>query len=325
MFTRLLAGAVVAWLGFGATASAQTNYPTKPIRFVVPFAVGGATDVIGRIIAAKMSEILGQQLLVDNRAGAGGNIGADVVAKAAPDGYTLLAATGSTHTMNPVLYTRIPYDPIKDFAPVGQIVITPFVLVVNKDIPATDLKSLMALVKANPGKYNYGSSGVGTNVHLCSELFKQVAGNLDLTHVPYRGAGPLMNDLIAGQITMALDAVATSAGHIESGAIRGIGAAMSTRLPTMPNLPTLDEQGAKGFECYTWTGIFAPAKTPDAIVARLNAALNQVLNDKATFTRLSEMGFQPTPNTTPAALAAFTKAELDKWTPIIKASGVKLD
>ncbi len=325
MIARILAGAVASCLLLATAAFAQPAYPTKPIRLVVPFAVGGATDVIGRIIGAKMSEILGQQVLVDNRAGAGGNIGADIVAKAAPDGYTILAATGSTHTMNPVLYPKIPYDPIRDFSPVGQLVITPFVLVINKDVPATDLKSLLALVKANPGKYNYGSSGVGTNVHLCSELMRKMAGNLDLAHVPYRGSGPLMNDLIAGQITMALDAAATSAGHIQSGAIRAIGTAMPARIPTMPTLATMAEQGLPGFECYTWTGIFGPAKMSAAVIKRLNDVLNQVLNDKAVAERLSGMGFEPTPNTTPEKLALFTKAELDKWTPIIKASGVQLD
>ena len=306
-------------------AAAQAPFPTKPMRMVVPFAVGGATDVIARILGAKMTELLGQQVLVDNRAGAGGNIGSDLVAKAAPDGYTFLAATGSTHTFNPVLYKTIPYDPIKDFAPIGQVVVTPFLLVVHKDIPATDLKSLVALIKANPGKYSYGSAGVGTNIHLCSELLKQMAGIPDLVHVPYRGSGPLMNDLTAGQIALALDPAATSTPHIQGGAIRPIGAATMERARPYPNLPTLDEQGLKGFDCYTWTGLYAPAKTPEPIVRRLAEALNQALSDKGVGARLSEMGFEPTLNTSPEKLAAFTRSELDKWTPIIKASGVTLD
>jgi len=325
MISRLVAGALVACLAFTAAASAQPAYPTKPIRMVVPFAVGGATDVIGRLLSPKMSELLGQQVVVDNRAGAGGNIGADVVAKAAPDGYTILVATGSTHTMNPVLYTKIPYHPIRDFTAISQVVITPFVLVVNKDVPATDLKSLVALAKANPGKYSYGSSGVGSNVHLCSELFKQLAGNLDIIHVPYRGSGPLMNDLIGGQINMALDTAATSEAHIQAGSIRPIGAATKMRMPTMPDLATLDEQGAKGFDCYTWNGIFAPAKTPDYAVKKLNDALNKTIADPVINERLTKMGFIPTLNSTPEKLAAFTQAELDKWTPIIKATGVQLD
>ena len=325
MIARVLAGALTACLLLVTAATAQTNYPTKPIRMVVPFAVGGATDVIARIISVRMSEILGQQILVDNRAGAGGNIGSDMVAKAAPDGYTILAATGSTHTMNPLLYKKFPYDPIKDFAPIGEVVVTPFLLVVHKDVQATDLKSLIALVKANPGKYNYGSAGIGSNIHLCSEVFKQMAGNLDLAHVPYRGSGPLMNDLTAGQIAMALDPAATSSPHIQSGAIRPLGTATLARQRTMPDLPTLDEQGLKGFDCYTWTALYAPAKTPDAIVRKIAAALNQALDDKAIGGRLAAMGFEPTPNTSPEKLAVFTKAELDKWTPIIRASGVQLD
>ena len=327
MARRALMGAcaAVALLAALPAAAQQTNFPTKPMRMVVPFAVGGATDVIGRILAAKMSEILGQQVIVDNRAGAGGNIGADIVAKSPPDGYTFLAATGSTHTFNPVLYRTIPYDPIKDFAPIGLAVVTPFMLVVNKDIPAKDLQSFIALVKANPGKYNYGSSGVGGNIHLCSELFKSMAGNLDLAHVPYRGSGPLMNDLIAGQIAVALDPAATSGPHIAAGAIRPIGAATMTRARTQPNVPTMDEQGLKGYDCYTWTGLYAPAKTPEPIIRKLNAALAQAVADKAVGGRLGEMGFEPQTDTSPERLATFTRTELERWTPVIKASGVVLD
>jgi len=321
----LLGACVVLGLTAAIPVSAQQQYPTKPIRMVVPFAVGGATDVIGRIMAARMSEILGQQVIVDNRAGAGGNIGADIVAKAPPDGYTFLAATGSTHTFNPVLYTKIPYDPIKDFAPIAEVVVTPFQLVVHKDFPATDLKSLVAAVKASPGKYSYGSAGVGTNIHLCTELFKQMTGITDLAHAPYRGSGPLMNDLIGGQIAMALDPPATSGPHLAAGAIRAIGAATVKRTRAYPNVPTLDEQGLKGFDCYTWTAFYAPAKTPEAIVNRLAEAVRQALADPKVGGRLAEMGFEPVADPTPAKLAAFTKGELDRWTPVIKASGVKLD
>ncbi|MSP05213.1 MAG: tripartite tricarboxylate transporter substrate binding protein [Acetobacteraceae bacterium] len=325
MIARILVGAFAVGLIFIGPASAQDKYPTKPIRMVVPFAVGGATDVIARILGMKMSEFLGQQVLVDNRAGAGGNIGSDLVAKAAPDGYTILAATGSTHTFNPLLYKKISYDPIKDFAPIGQVVITPFLLVVHKDVPAKDLPGFIALVKANPGKYNYGSAGIGTNIHLCSELFKQMAGNLDLAHVPYRGSGPLMNDLTAGQIAMAFDPAATSTPHIQGGAIRPLGTATLRRSHAMPDLPTLHDQGLTGFDCYTWTSLYAPAKTPDAIVRRLAAALNAALADKAVGGRLGEMGFEPTLDTSPEKLAAFTKSELERWTPVVRSSGVELD
>lgn len=321
LLSLLLAGGI-AWAG---PAAAQAPYPNKPIRLVVPFATGGATDVIGRLIGAKMSEILGQQMVVDNRAGAGGNIGTDLVAKAPADGYTLLVATGSTHTMNPRLYKKIGYDPVKDFAPIGQIVVTPFILVASKDFPATDLKSMIALLKANPGKYNYGSSGIGSNLHLCTEWFKKLGGGLEVTHVPYRGSGPLLNDLTAGQIAFALDTVATSAGHIQAGSLKPIGSAMQYRLRAYPDLPSIHEQGMTGFECYTWNGLFAPAKTPAAIVNTLNAALNKAIADATVKKRLEDMGFDPTLDTTPAKLEAFTISELEKWTPIIKDSGVQLD
>jgi tripartite-type tricarboxylate transporter receptor subunit TctC len=281
--------------------------------------------VVGRLISPKMSEVLGQQVLVDNRAGAGGSIGADIVAKAAPDGYTILVATGSTHTMNPVLYKKIPYHPIRDFAPIGMVVVTPFILVTHKDTPATDLKSFVELVKKNPGKYNYGSSGVGSNLHLCTEQLKQLTGMTDLTHVPYRGSGPLLNDLTSGQLGLALDAIATSTPHIQAGTFRPLGAATIKRLRTMPDLPTLDEQGAKGFDCYTWNGLYAPAKTPEPIIKRLNEALNAVLADKAITGRMMDMGFDPMTSSTPRQLADFTQSELDRWTPIIKATGVELD
>jgi len=186
-------------------ASAQDKYPSKPIRLVVSFAVGGPTDIVACVIGAKMSELLGQQIVVDNRPGAGGNLGADAVAKAAPDGYTLLMATVSTHAINPGLYKKMPYDPVKDFEPIAQVGVTPTLLVAHPSVPAKDAKEMVALLKANPGKYSYGSSGLGSILHLCGEQFKTMAGNVDMTHVPYRGSGPMMNDLTSGQVPMAFD------------------------------------------------------------------------------------------------------------------------
>ena len=325
LFAGLMAGVFFGASLWAGSAMAQDKYPTKPIRLVVPFAVGGATDVVGRLIGAKMSEILGQQLIVDNRGGAGGNIGTDLVAKAPADGYTILVGTGSTHTMNPRLYKKITYDAVNDFAHIGLIVVTPFLLVANKDVPATDLKSLLAVIKANPGKYNYGSSGVGSNLHLCTEWFKKLAGGIDLAHVPYRGAGPMMNDLLAGGVFLALDTVATSTTHMQAGNLRAIGSAMDYRLRALPDLPTLQEQGMPKFECYTWNALFAPAKTPPPIVNILNAALNKALDDPATKKRFEEMGFDPANGTTPAKQEAFVRAELEKWTPIIADTGVQLD
>jgi tripartite-type tricarboxylate transporter receptor subunit TctC len=315
---HLAAGAAV--LACGGVA-AEEPYPSKPVRMVVPFAAGGPTDTVARVMSARMAELIGQQIVVENKAGAGGNIGADAVAKAPPDGHTLLMATVSTHAINPGLYKKMPYDPIRDFAPIGQVGVTPTLLGVHPAVPATDLKSLVALVQANPGKFTYGSSGLGSILHLCGEQLKASAGGLNIVHVPYRGSAPMMGDLIAGQISMAFDATPTALPQAQSGAIRAIGAGMASRIRALPDLPTLQEQGLKGFECYTWNAILAPADTPPPVVAQLNAAVNRAMADPAVLARLKEVGIDPTPDSTPAQAAAFIKAELAKWAPIIKASG----
>jgi tripartite-type tricarboxylate transporter receptor subunit TctC len=236
-----------------------------------------------------------------------------------------LMATVSTHAINPGLYKKMPYDPVRDFAPIGQIGVTPTLLGVHPSVPATDVKSLVALVKASPGKYTYGSSGLGSILHLCGEQFKASAGGLNIVHVPYRGSAPMMGDLIAGQISMAFDATPTALPQAQSGAIRAIGAGMKERMRALPSLATLQEQGLRGFECYTWNAILAPANTPAAIVARLNDAINKALADPAVFARLQEVGIDPTPDSTPAQLSEFIKAELAKWGPIIKASGAEVN
>ena len=323
---RVVAGLALATV-MASAAGAQDKYPSKPIRLIVSFAVGGPTDIVARLMGAKMAELLGQQIIVDNRPGAGGNIGADMVAKAPPDGYTLLMGTVSTHAINPGLYKKIPYDPVKDFIALGQIGVTPSVLVVNpKLVPnVNDVKGLVALLKASPGKYSYGSSGMGSILHLCGEQFKTMAGGLDLEHVPYKGSGPMMNDLVAGQIPIAFDGMPTALPQIQAGAIKPLGGGMTKRARAMPDLPTLDEQGFKGFDCYTWNIIFAPAKTPEAIVAQLSAAVQKSLEDDTVIKRLQEIGVDPTPGSTPAMATAFVKQELAKWAPIIKASGAELD
>ena len=318
-------GGVLVLVCACGSAGAQENYPSRPIRIVVSFAAGGPTDTVARVMGAKMGELLGQSFVVDNRPGAGGNIGADVVAKSAPDGYTLLMGTVSTHAINPGLYKKMPYDPVRDFAPIGQIGVTPTVLVVNPSVPAKDVKSLIALLKANPGKYSYGSSGMGSILHLCGEQFKALAGGLNVVHVPYRGSAPLMIDLVGGQIAMAFDATPTVLPQVQAGTIRAVGAGMAARARALPDLPTLQEQGLKGFECYTWNVIFAPARTPPQIVARLNEAINKALADPTVFKRLQETGIDPTPGSTPEKVLEFVKAELVKWAPIIKASGADLD
>lgn len=326
---RSLAGiALGCLLAVAATASpgiAQDKYPSKPIRLIVSFAVGGPTDIVARVMAAKMSELLGQQVIVDNRPGAGGNLGADTVAKAPPDGYTLLMATVSTHAINPGLYKKLPYDPVKDFEPIAQIGVTPSILGVHKSVPATDVKSLVDLLKANPGKYSYGSSGMGSILHLCGEKFKSMAGGLDLEHVPYRGSGPMMNDLAAGQIPIAFDGTPTIMPQIQAGTVRPLAAGSAARVRMMPDLPTMQEQGFPGFECYTWNAIFAPARTPKPIVDKLAETINSALADKAVSTRLQDAGIDPLPSSSPEKLAAFLKAQLAFWTPIIKASGAEID
>jgi tripartite-type tricarboxylate transporter receptor subunit TctC len=314
-------GIAIASLALAGAAQADDKYPSKPVRIIVSFSAGGPTDIVARVVGARIGEILGQQFVIENRTGAGGNIGADAVAKSAPDGYTLLMATVSTHAINPGLYPKMPYDPIRDFAPVSQVGVTPCLLVTHPSIPATDVKGLVSLIGQNPGKYTFGSSGVGSILHLCGEQFKAAAGGLHMLHVPYRGSAPMMADLIAGQISMAFDATPSAMPQVEKGTIRAIGAGMSTRMRQKPDLPTLQEQGIKNYECYTWNAILAPAGTPAPIVARLAGAINKALDEEAVIKRLQEVGIDPTPGRTPQQTADFMKAELAKWAPIIKASG----
>jgi tripartite-type tricarboxylate transporter receptor subunit TctC len=317
----------LAW-GFAlacASAFAQDGYPAKPVRILVSFAAGGPTDQVARIMSAKLTDLLGQTFIVENRTGAGGNLGAADVAKAAPDGYTLLMATVSTHAINPGLYRKMPYDPIQDFAPVGQVGVTPCVLAVHPSIPAQDVKGLVELLKANPGKYSYGSSGMGSILHLCGEQFKTSAGGLKAVHVPYRGSAPMIADLMGGQIAFAFDALPTVLPQVQAGKIRAIGGGMASRARAMPDLPTLQEQGIAGYECYTWNAILAPAKTPASIVRQLSTAINKALEDPTILKRLQDAGVDPTPGSTPEKLAGFIKAELAKWAPIIKASGAQVD
>jgi tripartite-type tricarboxylate transporter receptor subunit TctC len=304
---------------------AQDPYPSKPVRIIVSFAAGGPTDQVARIMSAKLTELLGQTFVVENKTGAGGNLGAADVAKAAPDGYQLLMATVSTHAINPGLYKKLPYDPVRDFSPVAQVGVTPCVLTVNPSLPVNDVKGLIALVKESPGKYSYGSSGMGSILHLCGEQFKTAAGGLQIVHVPYRGSAPMMADLVGGQIAIAFDALPTVLPQVNAGKIRAIGGGMATRARAMPDLPTLQEQGVSGYECYTWNAILAPAKTPAPIVAVLSDAINKALADPVVLKRLQDAGVDPTPGSSPEKLAEFIKGELAKWAPIIKASGAQVD
>jgi tripartite-type tricarboxylate transporter receptor subunit TctC len=291
---------------------------------VVAFAVGGTSDIVARLLSVKMTEALGQQVFVDNRPGAGGNLGTDLVAKSPPDGYTILFGSASAFAFNPGVYRKMPFDPINDFAAIGQAGITGYAVVVNKSVPATDLASFLKLVRADPGKYTYGTPGIGTVPHVCTEQFKRQTGT-DIVHVPYRGAGPVMVDLVAEQITMALDAVPTSIPQVQAGAIKLIANGSINRAPQFADTPTLHEQGLTDFDCYVWLGMFAPAKTPRPIIDRLNRALNLALSDPAVAARLKSMSVEMMPHATPEAFAAYVKAEYDKWVPLTKASGAQLD
>jgi len=307
------------------TVRARDDYPSRPVQMIIPFAAGGPTDIVGRVMGAKMGELLGRQLVVENKTGAGGNIGAEAVARAAPDGYTILMATVSTNAINPVVYKHIPYDAVRDFTPLGRVGVTPTLLLVHPSIPAADVKSLIALIKTNPGKYNYGSGGFGSILHLCGEEFKSLAGGLDITHVPYKGSAPMDTDLMGGQIAMAFDPTPTALPLAKSGKLRALGAGMAKRVAAMPDLPTLQEQGLPGFECYTWNVFLAPAHTPKPIVDKLNAAINKSLADPAVSSALDKAGIEPTPGSTPETTGEFVRAELAKWAPIIKASGAEVD
>jgi len=308
-----------------AHAQAEDAYPTRPVRMVIPFSAGGPTDIVGRVMGTKMGELLGQTFVIENRTGAGGNLGADAVAKASGDGYALLMATVSTHAINPGLYKHMPYDPIRDFVALGRVGVTPTLLGVTDSLPATDFKGLVALIKANPGKYTFGSSGVGSILHLCGEEFKSMAGGLNMVHVPYRGSAPMDVDLVGGQISMAFDATPTALPLAKAGKIRAIGAGMKKRIRDLPDLPTLDELGLKGFECYTWNVILAPSGTPKPVVAKLNKAINDALADPKVVHALEVAGIDPTPGSTPETSADFIKTELAKWAPIIAASGAHID
>ena len=314
-----LATAVVAC---GPTlAQAADAFPTQPVKLVIPFPPGGSTDVVGRIVAAKMGELLGQTVLVENKAGAGGYIGAAQVAKSDPDGYTLLMGTVATHAINPALYPKMPYDPVKDFAPVSLLVTVPNVLVVHPSLDAKDVQGLITLLKANAGKYDYASSGIGTPLHLSGEIFKTMAG-VEMTHVPYRGAGPAMNDLLGGQVKIMFDNLPASIGQIRQGSLRGLAITTTKRSPAAPDLPTMAEAGLPGYETYSWNALFVPAGTPQPVIDRLAKAAAEAVADPAVGKRLADLSAEPV-GAGPADLAKHVEAELAKWGPVVKASGAK--
>lgn len=313
-------GGMMAVLAGGA--SAQT-YPDRTITMVVPFAAGGSTDLVARILAQKLTEQMGQTVVVENRAGAGGNIGAASVVKSSPDGYTVLYGTISTHTLNPLMAKKSAYDPVKDFEPVALVGNIPNVLVVHPGVPAKNVQELIALAKAQPDKFSYASSGVATPLHLSGEMFNRMAGT-KMAHVPYRGAGPAMNDLVGGQIPVMFDNLPSSAEFIKSGKIRALAITTKQRVKQFPDLPTMEEQGLKGYETYSWQAFFMPAGTPKAVVAKFNAELGKALQDPAIQKRLEDLTMTIT-FSSPEQLAAHVAEQLATWGPITKATGVQID
>lgn len=320
--TRLLAACLALALCFPAAIQAQP-YPSKPIRFVVPYPAGGPLDTIARLLGAKVTESAKQAVVVDNKPGAGGNIGADIVAKAPADGYTILMGAVATHAINPTLYKSIPYDPIKDFAPVTQVASTPNVLVVNPSVPANNVREFIAHAKASPGKLSFGSGSIGSAGHLAGELFKASAG-VDMVHVPYKGAAPAMQDLVGGQIHLMFDNLASSLAQVKAGKIRALAVTTAKRSSFAPELPTIAESGLPGFDISTWFGVFAPAGTPREALDRLHAEFSKALAAPDVREKMLALGAEPVGNR-PEEFAAFIRSEAEKYAKVIKASGAKVD
>lgn len=300
-------------------AHAASAYPAKSVRVVVPFAPGGSNDIMARLVGQKFSESLGQMFVIDNRGGASGTIGTDIVAKAAPDGYTLLVMS-LTLTTNPSLYKKLPYDTEKDLQPISLIASAPLMLVVHPAVPAKSVKDFIAHVKANPGKLNFGSGGPGTTPHLAGEMLKSMAG-LKMTHIPYKGGGPALSDLVGGQIQFMLENIPSTLPHVNSGRLRALALTGLKRSPLVPDLPTIDEAGLKGYEIVGWNGLFAPAGTPKPIVARLHAENVKALADPDVQKRLATMGAQGVGNS-PEEFSAFVRSEIKKWARVVKEAGL---
>ncbi|TAK40018.1 MAG: tripartite tricarboxylate transporter substrate binding protein [Betaproteobacteria bacterium] len=315
--------ACVVLLAAAGGAAAQA-WPAKPIRLIAPYAAGGPIDISARLLAPKLQQALGQPVLVENRPGAGGNIGADFVAKSAPDGYTLVIGAIATHAINPWLFAAMPYDPIRDFRPVALIVQVPNVLVVNNELPARSVKDLIALAKARPGKLDFASGSTGSTGHLAGEMFKLMTGTY-MVHIPYKGAAPAVTDLMAGRVHLMFDNLASALPNVKAGKVRALAVTTRQRSGFLPELPTLDEAGLKGFEMTTWWGVMAPAKTPDAVVQRLNAEIFKALELADVKERLRAMGSETPAVRTPQAFSAFVASELKTYGELVKRSGAKPD
>lgn len=318
MLATVLAGLIAA----PAAAQRAAQYPTKSVMLVVPFVPGGPTDVLGRIVAQKLSERLGKPIVVMNRPGAGGNTGSATVATATPDGYTLVLGTVSTHGINPSLYRNMPYDHKKDFAPVSQVSIVPNILVVNPSVPVRTVPELISYLKQNPGKVFYATPGAGTSIHLASELFKMMSGT-EMTHVPYKGSAPAMLDVIGGRVQLMFDNSVTAWPHVQAGKVRAVAVSTPMRLKMAPDLPAIAEF-LPGFTASAWHGVLAPAATPRPIIDKLATAVQAIMKDPTVVQELSKVDIIPVGNT-PAQFAAFISEETDRWAAVVKKLDLKAD
>ena len=303
-------------------AHGAAAYPDRPIRLVVPLAPGGTTDILARLVAQRLSATFGQPVIVDNRPGAGGNIGNEVVARAVPDGYTLLMAAPPL-VINPGLYAKVGYRPIDDYTPISLIASVPVVLAVNPGVQARSVRELLTLTKAHPGKYNYASSGVGGTPHLAGALFSSMAA-VDIVHVPYKGSGPALTDLLGGQVHMQFSGLPPLLPFIRSGKLRALGVASLKRSPALPEVPTIAEAGVPGYEATSWQGLSAPARLPVQITTLLHAAVTKFISAPETRARFAELGAEPV-GSTPAEFARFIKVEFNKWGPVIRQTGARAD
>lgn len=320
---RIASAALGAVCVIGVQPAAAQGYPNRPIRMTIPFGPGSAGDTIARAISPHMSQTLKTTLVMDNRPGAGGNIAAEITARAAPDGYTVMIATIGTHAINAALYSKLPYDPVKNFTPIGKTATSPNTLVVHAGVPAKSVKDLIALVKAKPGSYNFGSTGIGTSVHLSGELFNSLAG-LKTTHIPHKGAPEALADVLTGRIHFMFASMSSSIGLVKSGKLRALAVTSAQRHPALPELPSMQEAGVPGFEAVAWYGIVAPAAVPAPIVRQLNDALLVALRDGEVKTRLANFGCDPV-SSTPEEFGAYIKSEIVKWARVVKEAGAQVN
>ena len=301
--------------------AAAQSYPSRPIRQIVPFTPGGTTDILARTVGQKMTEALGVQVIIDNRPGAAGNIGAEAAAKAKPDGYTLLMGTLGVLAVNPALYIKLPYDPVRDFAPITLVAIVPNILVTNPSLPARSVKELIALAKSRPGEFKYGSTGAGGTPYLAVEYFKLMAG-VELLEIPYKGAAPLATDLISGETALTISGIPTLLPHVKSGRLRALAVSSATRSAAVPELPTISEAGLPGYEVSTWYGVLAPAGTAREIIAKLNSVIVSGIKQPDVADRLTAEGAEPVGGT-PEQYGELIRTEITRWAKVIKATGVK--